>query len=163
MSIFSFGLYWLGGRTGLLDEALLFVMVGWLGLRIARLVITLKKVMRERSRRSMAATLDVAFPEDDEESDASDEYSPHGFARREQQRSTRKPGHAVPAHAVQTPAVQTPSLLDSHPTPACPTPEAPRSLLHSPLQPAEPPRARLPHLPPRRCSRQTRRASARRI
>ena len=78
-SILSFMLYWYGGRTGLLDEALLFVMVGWLALRIARLVMTLKKVLRERSRRSMAAHLDIAFPEnddDDDDDDGSDVESP---------------------------------------------------------------------------------------
>ena len=51
----------------------LFVVVGWLGIRIARLTMVVQKLMRERSRRSTAAHLDVAFPDVDEDEDEEDE------------------------------------------------------------------------------------------
>lgn len=74
-SIASFGLYYYGGHTGLLDEALLLVVVGWLALRIARLAASIRKLLRERSRRSMASALDVAFPEDGASDDTSEDDS----------------------------------------------------------------------------------------
>ena len=45
-SIASFMLYYVGGHTGLLDEALLLVVVGWLALRIARLAVSIRKLLR---------------------------------------------------------------------------------------------------------------------
>ena len=49
--------------------------VGWLALRIGRLVAVVRRLVRERSRRNMAAQLDIAFPdfEEDTEEEMSDE------------------------------------------------------------------------------------------
>ena len=63
MSLLSFGLYWMGGEAeARLGELLLFIMVGWLALRILRLTAILQKI-RERRRRGLEE-LDVAFPAD---------------------------------------------------------------------------------------------------
>jgi hypothetical protein len=64
-SLLSFGLYWSGGPTAVLDEAILLVMVGWVALRLARLVIVVRRLLRERRRRNFAAQLDIAFPDED--------------------------------------------------------------------------------------------------
>lgn len=50
-------------------------MVGWLALRIARLTMVVQKLLRERSRRSMAAHLDIAFPDVEDDDEDEDEES----------------------------------------------------------------------------------------
>ena len=71
-------------------------MVGWLALRIARLTTVVQKLMRERSRRSMAAHLDVAFPDvDDDDDDEMDEELLHDMGGMDLEAAQQK-GRVVP-------------------------------------------------------------------